>query len=333
MGRTPSKMKFFSIVVLCVVVCGGAVAEPVLKLAKTIPLPDVRGRIDHMALDAKGRRLFVAALGNNTVEVVDLDAGKRIQSIGGCDEPQGLAFIPGKNHLFVANGGSGVVTMLEATTFKVLKTVDHLPDADNVRYDARAGLVYVGYGDGGLAVVGADGGELVAKVPIEGHPESFQLEQNGSRIFINVPDNRQIVVVDRDKRAVIAKWPMETFRANFPMSLDEADHRLFVGCRHPARMVTLDTTAGNRVADVEIDGDTDDLFYDGGRRRIYVSCGAGTIDVIGQRGPDKYELRERIPTVGGARTSYFMADRGELCVAVRAGLISGGAEIRVYRAE
>ena len=306
-------------------------AESALKLQRVIPLPDVRGRIDHMALDAGGRRLFVAALGNNTVEVVDLEAGKRIQSIAGCDEPQGIVYVPGKNRLFIANGGSGTVVMLDATTFKIRKTVDHLPDADNVRYDARAGLVYVGYGDGGLAVIGADNGELIANIPVEGHPESFQLEQNGSRIFVNVPDSRQIVVVDRDKRAVTAKWPMEEFRSNFPMALDEANHRLFIACRHPARMVVLDTGTGKRVADAEIDGDTDDLFYDAGHRQIYVSCGAGTVDVIAAPGPDKYELRERIPTVGGARTSYLVADRGELCVAVRAGLISGSAEIRVYQ--
>jgi hypothetical protein len=324
-------MKFITIMVFCAVVYLMADAESALKLDKTIPLPDVRGRIDHMALDAQGRRLFVAALGNNTVEVVDLEAGKRVQSIAGCDEPQGIVYVPGKNRLFIANGGSGVVAILDATTFKVLNTIDNLPDADNVRYDGRDGLVYVGYGDGGLAVIGAENGDLIAKIPIGGHPESFQLEQSGSRIFVNVPDSRQIVVVDRDKRAVTAKWPMEEFRANFPMALDEADHRLFIGCRHPARMVVLDTGSGKRVVDAEIDGDTDDLFYDAGHRQVYVSCGAGTIDVIAELGPDKLELRERIPTVGGARTSYFVADRGELFVAVRAGLISGGAEIRVYQ--
>jgi DNA-binding beta-propeller fold protein YncE len=302
-----------------------------LTLVKTIPLPDVRGRIDHFAMDEQGETLFLAALGNDTVEVVDLLAGRRVQTIGDCSTPQGLAYVPGASRLFIANGGSGMVKMLDGTNAKILKSLDQLPDADNVRYDANAGLIYVGYGDGALATIGATNGELVAKIPLAGHPESFQLEKKGNRIFVNVPDANQIAVVDREKRAVIATWPMEKFRSNFPMALDEANHRLFVGCRHPARLVVLNTANGREISNVEISGDTDDVFYDASRKQIYVSCGGGFIDVINQRDANKYELRERIPTVGGARTSFFSPERNEFYLAVRAGLVSGSAEIRVYQ--
>jgi hypothetical protein len=303
----------------------------VLVLAKTIPLLGVRGRIDHFALDAQGQRLFMAALGNDTVEVMDLAAGKRIRTIGDCSEPQGLAYVPGANRLFIANGGSGMVKMLDGNDFKMLNSVGDLPDADNVRYDAAANLIYVGCGDGGLAIIAATNGGLIAKIPLAAHPESFQLEKNGPRIFVNVPDAKQIAVVDRDKRSVVATWPMEEFRANFPMALDETNHRLFVGCRHPARLVVLDAADGRKISDVEISGDTDDLFYDAARKQIYVSCGGGFIDVIAQHDKDKYDLYQRIPTVGGARTSFFRPETGELYLAVRAGLISGGAEIRVFK--
>jgi len=126
-------------------------------------------------------------------------------------------------------------------------------------------------------------------VKLAKHPESFQLEQNGSRIFVNVPDAKQVAVVDREKRAVIATWPMEKFQANFPMALDESNHRLFIGCRKPARLVVLDTDTGKPVTDLAISGDIDDLFYDLIRTQLYLSCGEGFIDVIRQRSPDKYD--------------------------------------------
>jgi len=302
-----------------------------LVFVKTIPLPEVRGRIDHFALDAESQRLFVAALGNDTVEVIDVSANRRIHSIGECSTPQGVAFVSGANRLFIANGGSGKVKMLDGANYRTLKSIGDLPDADNMRYDAKAGLIYVGYGDGTLAVIGATNGELIASIKLAGHPESFQLEKAGQRIFVNVPDANQVAVVDREKRAVIATWPMGKFHSNFPMALDESNHRLFAGCRHPARLVVLDTADGRIVDDVSIASDTDDVFYDTNRRQIYVSCGGVFIDVIGQRDADHYPLLEQVPTSAGARTSYYAEAQDKLYLAVRAGTFSNRAEIRVYQ--
>jgi DNA-binding beta-propeller fold protein YncE len=326
-------MKLHLALLIVAVFCWNAFAADTdsLALVTTIPLPGVRGRIDHFALDAQGRRLFMAALGNDTVEVIDLATGKRLRSIGECSTPQGVAFVPGVNRLYIANGGSGVVNLLEGTEFKTLKSIGNLPDADNVRHDAKAGLIYVGYGDGALAVIAATTGDLLARIQLAGHPESFQLEQRGRRIFVNVPDANQIAVVDREKRAVVACWPMETLHSNFPLALDEASHRLFVGCRRPARLAVWDTLAGKKIGDVEIAGDTDDLYYDAQRKQIYASCGAGFIDVITQRDADTYQLREHLRTSGGARTSYFAPEQDRLYLAVRGGSLTGGAEIRVYQ--
>src|SRR6266516_2710927 len=168
----------------------------------------------------------------------------------------------------------------------------------------------------------ADRLKLTKTIPLAGvkgrfdHPESFQLEQNGNRIFVNVPDAKHIAVVDRQKRIVIATWPMEKFRANFPMALDGANHRLFVGCRTPSRLVAFDTTTGKMVTDLEISGDTDDTFYDAKLKRVYISCGEGFVDVIDQRNADSYQSRERIASRAGARTSFFSAEMNELYLAV-----------------
>jgi hypothetical protein len=212
----------------------------------------------------------------------------------------------------------------------LLGAIDDLDDADNVRYDARTRRIYVGYGDGALAVIDPDKITKLADIKLPGHPESFQLETAGKRIFINVPSARQIVVVDRDERSVVAHWPRREAAANFPMALDEANHRLFVGCRKPAKLLVLDTSSGSMAASADCCGDTDDLFYDVANKRIYVSGGEGCISVFEPMDPDHYALMETIRTAAGARTSLFVPPMGKLYLAVpHRG--AQGAEIRVFR--
>ncbi len=303
---------------------------PALQLTATIPLPGVQGRFDHFAIDTKGQRLFVAALGNNSLEAVDLAAGRHLHSITGLHKPTGVLFLPDRNRLFVANGDDGTLKVFDGTSLRLLSTLPGLDDADNVRFDARTGSIYLGYGDGALAVMGQAAEKIEASIKLAGHPESFQLERTGTRVFVNVPDARQVAVVDREKQAVVAAWPMETFTANFPMALDEPNRRLFVGCRRPARLVVLDTATGRPAATLVLSGDIDDLFYDAAQRRLYASCGEGFIDVFAQRDADHYERRERIPTRAGARTAYFSAERAEFYLAVPH---RGGqdAELRIYQ--
>jgi DNA-binding beta-propeller fold protein YncE len=306
-----------------------AVAQTTLKLVRTIPLPGVSGRIDHMTADTQGKRLFMAALGNDTVEVLDVENAQRLQTIGGCSEPQGLVFLPKQNRLFVANGGSDDLRIYDGEKFQLLKTTGSLGDADNVRFDAINNRVYVGYGSGALGVFDTNCVQ-VAHIPLGGHPESFQLEQNGSRIFVNVPGDRSIAVIDRVLQKVVAKWRLEEAHSNFPMALDEVNHRLFIGCRSPARLLVLDTTSGKTVAQVEISGDTDDVFYDAKRQRIYVSCGEGFLDVIQRRAEgDRYERIAHEPTRGGARTSFFSPELDRLYLAVPKSW-GEDAEIRVF---
>lgn len=309
-----------------------AAEEPsLLRLTQSIALPDVKGRIDHFALNAKTAQLFMAALGNDTIEVLDLQTGQRIRSIRECRKPQGVLYLPSSKQICVANGGSGIVKFHDAATGALVKQLDGMNDADNVRLDARTKTIYVGYGDGALAVISAESLIKTDDIKLAGHPESFQLEQNGPRIFVNVPDVGHVAVVDREKRAVIATWPLTGFKANFPMALDETHQRLFIGCRNPARLLVLDTRDGRKVADLAISGDTDDLFYDVARQRIYISCGEGFLNVIKQVNADTYELQEKTATALGARTSFFNAASGELYLAVPS-RGKQSAEVRVYRA-
>ena len=303
-----------------------------LRLVQTIPLPNVEGRIDHMAVDLKGQKLFIAALGNNTVEIVDLSAGKRIRSITGLHEPQGVGFIPEFNKLFIANGKSGACDTFDGLSFKLVKSVKFSGDADNIRYDAAARRVYVGYGSGGLGVIDAASGDQLGEIKLEGHPESFQLEKSGPRIFVNVPTSQKVIVVDREKLAAIAAWPTGGSTANYPMALDETHHRLFVGFRKPAKLVVFDTEAGKAVANLDSAGDADDIFYDGSRRRIYISGGEGFLSIFQQYDPDHYKPITKIPTATGARTSLFVPELSRLYLAV-SHRGTQRAEVRVYEAQ
>src|SRR5882672_9503524 len=221
----------------------------VLSLKAQIPLPKVNGRIDHLSVDVKGQRLFVAAVENHTLEVIDLKSGQRVHTIADLAEPQGVFYDVSTNRLFVACGSDGATKIFDGATFQVLATVKFPDDADNIRYDARSKGVIVGYagakqlrkraeGTGGLGFLDSNGkktGDLV----IDAHPESFQLEEAGTRLFVNVPEKKEIEVIDALKHTVLARWSVSA-QNNFPMALDEAHHRLLVGCWVPPRLLVFD---------------------------------------------------------------------------------------------
>lgn len=288
-----------------------------LRLVQTIPLPDVEGRIDHLAVDVQGQRLFVAALGNNSLEVVDLRVGQRTQSIHNLQEPQGVAFVPGLNSIFVANGQSGNCDIFDGKSFHLIQSIKLGDDADNVRYDSTAKRIYVGYGDGALGILNPATGQRLGDIKLNGHPESFQLEKSGSRIFVNVPGAEHIAIIDRTKSAKITTWPLVKARSNFPMALDESHQRLFIGCRNPAQVLVYDTESGKLVTSVKINSDTDDIFYDTIHKRIYAACGEGFIDVIEQVDANHYQPIAPVATVAGARTALFVPELHRLYLAVR----------------
>ena len=245
------------------------------SLIQTIAIPNVNGRIDHMAIDIKSQRLFVAEIENNSLDVIDLKAAKRVHSISSnnnvdlLNEPQSVLYIPELNRIFISNGQDGTVDVFDAKSFSLIKKIK-LPsdDADNMRYDPNSKLVYVGYGEGSLGIVNATNYNIVGNIPLNGHPESFQLEDENrvssghkQRIFINVPQSKSVEVVDDiQKRTVSKTWTITNAQNNFPMALDEANHRLFVGTREPPKLMVFDTNSGRLISVLDIADDADDIF-------------------------------------------------------------------------
>ncbi len=320
---------FMSGIVIAITAMQSTSPQQPLNLIRSVEMPRVQGRIDHLALDSSGERLFVAALGNNTVEVLDVKNGTHLKSLAQFREPQGIAFATEAQILAVANGQGEGLQFLDGTDYRVGKSVALGNDSDNVRYDATAKRLYAGYGSGALAAVDPSDGRVLGQVKLPGHPESFQLEHNGPRVFVNVPSAGQIAVIDRSAMKIVATWPVTAARANYPMALDESNHRVFVGCRRPAKVLVYDTATGKQIGAADIVGDTDDMFFDAKRERLYVAGGEGFIDVLDVRTSASMTRLAHIATAAGARTALFGPDQGRLYLAVpHRG--SQWAEIRIY---
>ena len=265
------------------------------------------------------------------MEVLDLKSNSHIKSVPGFREPQGIAVLPDPKLVAVANGQGEGMQFIDAGDYHPARLVRLGEDSDNVRYDPATGRLFVGFGAGALASISPADGKVLGEAKLSGHPESFQLERSGPRVFVNVPTADQIAVVDRAVMKVIATWPVVGAKSNFPMALDEANHRLFVGCRRPARVLMYDATAGKESGSFEIVGDTDDLFYDAARKRLYVSGGEGYLDVFQEEDAYRFARIAHIATAAGARTSLWVPEQARLYLAVpHRG--SQKAEIRIYEA-
>jgi DNA-binding beta-propeller fold protein YncE len=296
---------------------GAQTASPPLILEAKIPLGQVSGRIDHLGIDLKRQRLLVAELGNNSLGVVDLAAGKLLSRIAGLSEPQGVAYIPFSNSVFVANAGDGSVRVLRGEDLTPTGRIELGDDADNVRIDAARNRVLVGYGKGALAVLDPVSLSKTADIRLKAHPEGFQIDETGTQVFVNVPDAHEIVVADLVTGST-GSLSTQDAGSNFPMAIDGDTHRVLVVFRSPPTLMAVSSQDGHVAAKIETCGDADDVFVDRKRRRVYVSCGQGVVDVLE---PDEQGYRglARVPTAPGARTSLFVPELDRLFVAVRAG--------------
>ena len=298
-------------------VTGAQTASAPLILEAKIPLGQVSGRIDHLGIDVKRRRLLVAELGNNSLGVVDLTAGKVLSSIAGLSEPQGVAYVPFADSVFVANAGDGSVHVLRGENLTPIGRIELGDDADNVRVDTARHRVLVGYGKGALAVIDPVSLSKIADIRLKAHPEGFQIDDTGTQVFVNVPDAREISVVDVATGST-GSLATQGAGSNFPMAIDGDAHRCLVVFRSPPTLMALSSQDGHVVAQAETCGDADDVFVDRKRRRVYVSCGQGVVDVL-ELVEAGYRRLARVPTVSGARTSLFVPELDRLFVAVRAG--------------
>ncbi len=323
------RYRLFCVIVLGVGLCCLATAQSQqtpqpLKLVQTIPLPAVQGRIDHLSIDVKGKRLFLAALGNKTVEVMDLASGKLIHTIGGLKKPQGVLYVPESNQLFVADGEQAACYIYDGSSYKLIRTEPELKDAHSVGYDGRSantygvGLVHVGFGSGteaGIIALDSKSGKPMFEIPVDGHPESIQFLKASNTMYVSIPTAGYIAVAGSGTRRVSAKWPVQGFKDFFPLALDETNQRLFIGSRNPPALVIFDTKAGRMVTSVESVGQTDGLSYDPAHKRLYMSGADGMIGVIEQRDADHYALVAKVPSSMGAGSSLFVPELNRLYVA------------------
>jgi DNA-binding beta-propeller fold protein YncE len=318
---------------LCLALSSPAADSPTLEKIQTLDLKGKAGKLDHLIVEGKSGRLFQANKVNNTIDIVDLKSGKLVTQLTGQAGIQGLAYAADLERLYAGLGTGGYCNIFDGKNYKLLKTVKFMDDADNVRYNPRTHMVYVAHAEKALGVIDGQSLELKADINLPGPAEAFQLESGRPRLYLNVPSPSQIVLIDTDKNEVSKSYPLKLAAANFALALDEANHRLFVGCRKPSMVVVMDSETGAEITSVAIPADTDDLFYDAKRKRIYVSCGEGSIAVIQQADADRYSVLERVSTIKDARTCYFDPESGRLYLAVPRQPGKQGPEIWVYQAK
>ena len=310
--------------------------NPRLRLVQTISMPQVEGRLDHMGIDVKGQRLFVAGLGNNSLEVVDLKAGTRVQSIPGFSKPQGVFFVPQSNKLYVANGTDGTLKVLQGAPLSLATNIKLELGTDLVDYDLKSKLLYVGYGGkdagkeyGEFGIIDTVKNSHIGDIKTSAHPGGIAMERKGTRLFLTIPESDEIVVIDRKVQKIVGTWPMSSAKQPVSIALDEPHHRLFVGLRKPPQFTVLDTESGKVVASMESVGLIDGVSFDPARKRIYISGGEGFIAVYQQKDVDHYESLGRLPTAYLARTSLFVPELNRLYIAIPK-QDKRNAEVRIY---
>ncbi|HEV3117247.1 MAG TPA: hypothetical protein VGY58_09355 [Gemmataceae bacterium] len=313
-------------------ILGARGADPsVLELVQTIPLKGKPGKLDHLIVDSKGERLFLANKVNNTIDVVDLKAGKLVHQIKGQSGVQGLAYAADLDRLFAGLGTGGYCNVFDGKTYKPIGTKKYADDADNVRYDPRTHLVYVAHAEKALGVIDGQTLEDKADIELPGGAEGFDIDSTKPRLYLATPTPCEVSVIDTEKNQVVNHYPVKMAGAAFPLALDEANQRIIVACRNKPMVVVLDCASGKEIAGVDIPGEVDDVHYDAKRKRIYASCGEGYIAVIRQVDADHYEMQEKVATIKDAKTCCLDSAAGKIYLGVPRQPDKEGPEIRVYQ--
>jgi DNA-binding beta-propeller fold protein YncE len=326
----PAAAHLLALAMVAICSCGASKpadqGSPPLVIEKVIPLPDTKGRIDHLAYDASGRRLFVAELGNDTVDTIDLASGARTIRLSGLQHPQGLAWLDGPSELAVADQG-GTIRFYKGDKLEPVATLKVGDDADNLRVDPRNGFLIAGYGDGALATIDPATHAVIKQMPLPAHPEGFRLD--GNTVWVNLPDNGSIVRGDLASGKVTARWSTGLHRLNFPMAFDAKSQMLAIAYRLPARLALVDPASGFERQVIKTCADSDDLFLAPTAEQISVICGSGEIDVY-RTGPSNFAFVASVPSRAGARTGLFVPKENRLYVAARA-QADGSAAVMVFR--
>jgi DNA-binding beta-propeller fold protein YncE len=303
-----------------------------LSLTKTIPLPDVPGGFNHMSYDASHHRVFLTATTKKTVEIIDVQAGKPERTLSG-DGPAAALFAPEFNQLYVTRAHN--VCIYDGATFDLRATIDLQSSLDELQYSPSAKELYAGCmtsNKTAIAIIALPEGKRKGEIKLPAKPQGFIAEHKGTRIFVNTPAPKQVVVLDAAQQKLLHQWALKDAAGNYPVAVDETNHRIFVGCRRPSELLVLDSASGNKIASVPISNDTDDLSFDPNKSRVYIACGSGFIDVVAEAGPNKWSSLQKLPTRDGARNCCFSPELNEFYLAVPA-QDNQPAELRVYQSK
>jgi DNA-binding beta-propeller fold protein YncE len=316
-----------------------------LRLETSIPMPGVKGDFDHFGADIKGNRLFLAAEEHKTVEVFDLKTGKHLHSVPGFDAPHQIVYVPQNNTILVTDSGEeggkeGYVRVISGESYKITNSIKVLPAADSAGYDPETHLMYADTGGTEakmdytlISVIDTTAAKGVKEIKVDsGRVEAIRFEHDGARMFANLRTRGQVGVFDKKDHRLLEKWDIKSAKENVPMALDETDHRLFVVCRKPAKLVVIDTQTGQEVASLPSVDRADDMAYNPKTKQIYVSGGDGFIGVYSQKDPDHYEEIAKVPSGPAAKISIFVPELNRLYVAASA-KGADSAKLLIYKVE
>ena len=299
-----------------------------LRLVQTIPMPNIKGRIDHMDVDVKGMRLFVAGLENGSLEVIDLGAGKWSKSVTGFKKTQGVAYVPSLNKVFVASGDDAMLRVFRGDSLELIDSIKLEPGPNRVTYDPHTSILYVGYGGkdagkdyGEVGIIDAKTDKHLGDIKVDAHPAELLLDSSGKTLYVFVSASSKVQVVDTQKREVVYTWPLSSQR-NGDGAFDEKTHRLFIGTRTPPQMIAMDADTGKEVAKLPTVEGMDGVYFNATQKRVYISGGrdndVGSVSVYQQKDAGHYELIAKIPTKPGAGTSFWSSELNRLYVAAPA---------------
>ena len=312
-----------------------------LKLVATIPLPGLHdGDFDHFAPDVDGHRLFLTGEENEKVLVLDTSTNQLIHTIEDVKAPHAILFRKDLKKLFIVAGDASAVQMYDSDSYKLLDEIKVSIDADSIAYDSSTHRLYVVNGGREahtpyslISVIDTDKSKKLRDIKIDtNHVEAIVLENSGVRMFCNLTGKNAVGVLDRNKSALQATWPLpEGDKLNVAMAFDEPDHRLFVVTRNPGQLIVLNSDTGKVIASLPAVGMVDDMSYDAQHKRLYLA-GDGALDVFEQKDPDRYALLAKVPGAFRAKTGILVPELNHYYLAIPHHE-NKDAEVRVYEVQ
>jgi DNA-binding beta-propeller fold protein YncE len=300
--------------------------------------PSIKGHFDHFAVDPKGKRVFGTAVEDKRIVVFDLEKGLMTEAIQGVKEPRAVLYRSDLQRLYVSDG-AGALRVFDSASYRLVKTLNLLVDADPIVYDPETKRLFVVNGGekakhaySNITVFDTSASEKIGDIQLEGiEIEGMTVEKKGPRLFANNRDKNQIDIFDRHKLTRIGTWPVTKCRKNTVMALDEESRRVFVAC-HEGDAVVLDLDSGKELQVLSIGEGADDIDFEPASKRIYVAGGAGngSVDVYREIDADHYESLGRFISAPGAATARLVPDLGEY-IALAPAQKTKRAQVLVFR--